>query len=80
MTENQLNELLGAIAYAKTIPYHLLTAKDKAAILLSLDVAWWMTQKMNGDFVMRESDKKLIAEGKVPSDDEVRTFYRQFFG
>ena len=80
MTEKQFVKLLrDVINYGATIPYQLLTKKDKAAIQLSIDMVWWMTQKLNGDFQMKESDKKLKAEGFDPSEEEILAFFDHFF-
>ena len=79
MTENQLKELRDIMNYATTIPYAMLTRKDKAAYLLAHDLAWWGVQKMNGDFQMKESDKKLKAEGFNPSREDMTAAFKAFF-
>jgi len=79
MTENQLKELRDTINYDTTMPYETLTHKDKACITMAVDMAWWGVQKMNGDWVMKESDKKLIAEGKAPSEEQIRAYFKDFF-
>ena len=79
MTENQLKELRDAINYDTTMPYKMLTDKDKACITMAVDMAWWGTQKMNGDWKMKESDKKLIAEGKAPGKDQIKAYFNDLF-
>ena len=79
MTENQLKELRDAINYGTTMPYKMLTDKDKACITMAVDMAWWGTQKMNGDWKMKESDKKLIAEGKAPGKDQIKAYFNDLF-
>ena len=79
MTENQLKELRDAINYGTTMPYKMLTDKDKACITMAVDMAWWGTQKMNGDWKMKESDKKLIAEGKAPSEEQIKAYFNDLF-